>query len=509
MTRAVRLAGLLFALMLQPALAQNALVSAAVDAEGGAAALKALTALAIKADARHWEPEQSLKAGGEPRFLGDSKLTITWDLAHGAARTTWERTMKYPYPRSYAYTEVVTPTQGYVDADGRATPMSGLRVAAHVRELARAAPTLLEKAAADPQAVAAVAAQTLGGQSYEAVAYTDGGARFIIMFDKSSRLPAAIRTLDDDNVAGDSTYDLVLGDWKAVAGVKMAHTLSYRLNDVEVAHVAYTEVTANPTIAPDAFALPAAFKVAEAAAKADVPYQWVIRRLALGLYVDSDEMVTPPGGSLKVVDLAPDVSQVVGGSHNNLIVAMQDGIVVFDAPIAERQSRFVIAAIKARYPGKPIKYVVLTHHHMDHTGGTRAYVAEGATVVVPAPTKAHWDAMLNRPRTVAPDAEQQARKPVTVVEVNDTFSIKDASGEVRLHRIDNPHVDGMLIGHVVKPNIVWVTDLYSPVRDKAKNPGAVAFGAALAKLGITGATIAGGHGASGKQSDLDAILASN
>jgi hypothetical protein len=38
-------------------------------------------------------------------------------------------------------------------------------------------------------------------------------------------------------------------------------------------------------------------------------------------------------------------------------------------------------------------------------------------------------------------------------------------------RIDNPHVDGMLLGQVVKDNVVRVTDLYSPGRDTVKNAG--------------------------------------
>ncbi len=96
-----------------------------------------------------------------------------------------------------------------------------------------------------------------------------------------------------------------------------------------------------------------------------------------------------------------------------------------------------------------------------------------------------------------------------MVEVKDTYSIKDEGGEIRLHGVENPHVDGMLIGHVVKQNVVWVTDIFSPGRDTAKSPGAVAFAAALAKAGIKGATLAGGHGSSGKQSDLETIVAKN
>lgn len=400
-----------------------------------------------------------------------------------------------------------TPALGDVADDKGVTAMSGIRVEANLRELERTAPTLLVKALDDSKNVSALPPQQLGNNTLPAIAYTDGRTTFTILFDKTTHLPAAIRTKDDDNVHGDSNYDLVLGDWKSVGGVKIAHALSYHLNDIEVANVTYKEVSANPTIADDAFAVSDAVKASAKTPPATAPYQWVIRRVFLGLFVDSDDVFVPPGGSLKLVELAPNVQQVVGGSHNNLIVALNDGLVVFDAPIGESQSRWVIDAAKARYPGKPIKYVVLTHHHMDHTGGTRTYVAEGATVVVPAPTKAHWDAMLSRPHTVVPDAEEQARKPVNVIEVNDTMTISDGSTDIKLHVIDNPHVKGMIIGHVVQPNIVWVTDLWSPVRDTAKTPGAVAFAEALKKLGITGATLAGAHGRNGKQSDLETIVA--
>ena len=47
-------------------------------------------------------------------------------------------------------------------------------------------------------------------------------------------------------------------------------------------------------------------------ATANVPYQWVIRRLALGVFLDSDKVFVPEGGSLKLVELAPNIQHVVG-----------------------------------------------------------------------------------------------------------------------------------------------------------------------------------------------------
>jgi hypothetical protein len=238
----------------------------------------------------------------------------------------------------------------------------------------------------------------------------------------------------------------------------------------------------------------------------DVPYQWVIGRMMLGRFVDSDAIYYPPGGSFHLSELAPNVQQVLGGSANNLIVAMNDGIVIFDAPVNEGQSRWVIDAAKAKYPGKPIKYLVLTHHHNDHSGGMRTYVHEGATIIVPSQSRAFFESAASVPRTIAPDALQKEMRPAKIVDVKDSMSLKDETVELNLHNIINPHADGFLIGHVVRENIVWITDLVSPRPQMHRTPWTVAAGNALRKHGISGALIAGGHGTTGKQADMAAIL---
>src|SRR5207247_11256233 len=115
-------AALLLAMsQVQPSWAQkgaNDLVKQAIAAGGGGDAWRALKGLAIKGEAKFWEPEQSEKAGGEPRFLGDATFTETWDLANGMARTEWDRDQKYPDPPvKLKYTETMSPTLGYVTDD--------------------------------------------------------------------------------------------------------------------------------------------------------------------------------------------------------------------------------------------------------------------------------------------------------------------------------------------------------------------------------------------------------
>ena len=495
----------------QPAAAQGHfdLVKQAVTAAGGEQALRALKVLVIKGDARHWEPDQSLVAGGSSRILGESKFTLTLDLAYGMSRTDWDRAMVYPAVQTMKYSEVLTPTFGFVSDAKGSRAMSGFRVATQLRELQRMSPTFLLKLLDRPGSVVPEGGIKVGSTLMPAVTFKDGATSFVVLFDKKTHLPSMIRTRDDDPTRGDSNFDLKLEDWKPVDGAMVAHGLTYFINDSAVGRLNYTEVKAEPQVDAALFTPTDQVKAsANAPATGTVPYQWFIRRNFMGLLVDSDLVFVPTGGSLKLVELAPNVQHVVGGSHNNLIVAMSDGLVIFDAPISQGQARWVIDAAKAKY-GKPVKYLVLTHHHVDHAAGVRAYMAEGAKIVVPTPDKKYFQKIALFPHALVPDALEKARISPDIIEVKDELTLKDSAAEIHIHRIPNPHVDGMLIAQILPANVVCVTDLWSPGRDTEKNANTLSLSDALKRLGISGATIAGGHGATAKQSDLDTIVAAD
>ena len=94
-------------------------VNQAVGAIGGADALRAMKGLMFKADAQFWEPQQSYVADGEPRFIGNSKITFTWKNDDDASRTDWERKFEYPFVEEKKYSEIVTSKYGAVSAGGQ------------------------------------------------------------------------------------------------------------------------------------------------------------------------------------------------------------------------------------------------------------------------------------------------------------------------------------------------------------------------------------------------------
>jgi hypothetical protein len=146
---------------------------------------------------------------------------------------------------------------------------------------------------------------------------------------------------------------------------------------------------------------------------------------------------------------------------------------------------------------------------MDHSGGTRAYVAEGAEIVLPGQARPFVEKMIQAEHKLSPDALARQSKPAKIVDVKDTMSLKDDTVEINLYNIPNPHADGMIIGHVVGPNLVWVTDLISPRGPISRSPNTVAVGDALRKASIAESTIVGGHGTTAKQAEIEPALAAN
>ena len=464
--------------------------------------MRGLKSLKIVGEAKWWEPDQSLATGGPALFLGDTKFTMVWDLGNGNARSAVDRTL--PTVGHVQFDEILTPKYGFVADEKSSRPMSGIRVAAQLRELNRIAPNLLLRMLDNPGNTHFEGGVRTADGVQPGVTFKDGATTFTVIFSKKTQLPAIVRTQDDDSVRGTANFEVRLEEWKPVAGVQIAHQLTYTLSDAPIARVRYANVDANPAVDAAQFVAPDAIKASlKPPATANVPYQWIVRRLASGFFLDSDMVFVPEGGSLKLVELAPNVQHVVGGTHNNLIVNMKDGVVVFDAPINDAQSRWVINAAREKY-GKPVKQLVLTHHHSDHTGGARAYMGEGAALLVPVPDKKYFVKLALAEHVIA-DELQNKKISVDITEIKDEMTLKDGTTEIRLFRVPNHHADAMLIAHIMPANIVYVTDLYSPGFDKRRTNGLLSFNDTLRRIGIKDATIAGGHGGSGPQSAVEAI----
>jgi glyoxylase-like metal-dependent hydrolase (beta-lactamase superfamily II) len=161
-----------------------------------------------------------------------------------------------------------------------------------------------------------------------------------------------------------------------------------------------------------------------------------------------------------------------GGSHNSVAVEFRDYVAIIEAPLNEERSIAVIEATRKLVPGKPITYVVNTHHHFDHSGGLRAYVhEEGSAIVTYRGNRDFYGQelfSLTNQRTLEPDRlslypPEEAAEGYRFETVVERHTLSDGTRTMDIHHIQGlNHVEGMLIAYLPSEKIVIEADMFNP-----------------------------------------------
>ena len=215
---------------------------------------------------------------------------------------------------------------------------------------------------------------------------------------------------------------------------------------------------------------------------------------------DTVASATIPAVQTMSTKLAAGVWHVTGGSHHSVVVEFNEYLAVAEAPLDEARSLAVIAEAKKLAPNKPIRYVLTTHHHFDHSGGLRTYVAEGATVVTHASNVPYFEKTLVAPATLVPDAQSKAAKTPTLQGVTGKDILTDGKQTIEVYATTgDTHTNEYTLIYLPGPRILIEGDAYSPGPPDAPvpaapPPNAVALHDEVQKLKMNVATIAPIHG---------------
>jgi glyoxylase-like metal-dependent hydrolase (beta-lactamase superfamily II) len=161
--------------------------------------------------------------------------------------------------------------------------------------------------------------------------------------------------------------------------------------------------------------------------------------------------------------LADGVYYLAGGTHFSVAVDFRDGIELIEAPLNEARSLAVIAAARAAIPKKPIKHLINTHHHFDHAGGLRTYVAQGIPIITQAAAKPYYEKVWMNPHTVNPDLLAKTPKRPNIQAVVDKQVLTDGNHTIELYKLSgSSHADTMLIAYLPKEKILVEADVFTP-----------------------------------------------
>ena len=172
------------------------------------------------------------------------------------------------------------------------------------------------------------------------------------------------------------------------------------------------------------------------------------------------------------------------GSYDSLIVEFRDHIMMLEAGQSEARALAYIAEAKKLIPNKPIRYVMNTHAHSDHTGGLPALVAEGATIVTHRNNEEFFEKALNTPRTLLNDTLAKNPKKARVETVSDKKVYSDGTRTVEMYHIaPAPHSNGLLVAYIPKEKILFQGD-FSVTPGQPANDHVKALVPALEKLNL-------------------------
>jgi glyoxylase-like metal-dependent hydrolase (beta-lactamase superfamily II) len=211
---------------------------------------------------------------------------------------------------------------------------------------------------------------------------------------------------------------------------------------------------------------------------------------------------TPPPINVRSQNLGDGLWWIAGGSHHSVLAEFPEYLVVIEAPQTEARSLAVIAEAKRLAPNKPIRYLINTHHHFDHSGGVRTYVAEGATIITSEINRPFYERVWSTPRTLEPDRLSQNPRMPEFLTVTDKHVLSEGGQSLEIyHRDDDNHNAGMLMVYFPRPRVLVEADDFTPPAPNAPPmpPRAHGFTVALyqhiQRLGLNVVTIAPLHGA--------------
>ncbi len=250
-----------------------------------------------------------------------------------------------------------------------------------------------------------------------------------------------VQTWIDNTVLGDTPVEIVYSDYKDFGGFLFPARIVRTQGGHPALELTIAEAKANPEV------------------QVAVP--------------DAVRSFTPAPVRVEVEKLANGVYYLKGGSHHSVAIDQRDHIVVVEAPQDEARSVAVIEKVKETIPGKPIRYLVNSHVHFDHSGGLRTYVDEGATIVTHEMNRPYYEQAWKAPRTLNPDRLAKSNKAPAFETFTDKHVLTDGKRSVEVHQIaGGGHNDAFAMVYLPAEGILIEVDAWAPLAPNAPPPPA-------------------------------------
>jgi len=159
---------------------------------------------------------------------------------------------------------------------------------------------------------------------------------------------------------------------------------------------------------------------------------------------------------IKTTDLGSETYMLEGEGGNITVAVANDGVIMVDSQFAPLHGK--IKAAIAAITSQPIRYLLITHFHRDHTGGNEAFGKDGVTIVAHESVKARLASGTRNGLTgnVVPPAPAIAL-PKETFKDSVTVRLQGRAAELR-HPVD-VHTDGDAYIYFADANVLATGDI--------------------------------------------------
>lgn len=193
--------------------------------------------------------------------------------------------------------------------------------------------------------------------------------------------------------------------------------------------------------------------------------------------------------NLEIQNVRGDLYVITGGGGNVGVLVTGEGVVLVDDKF-DRDVPQILAKVKS-ITDQPVRYVLNTHHHGDHTGGNAALI-QSAEVI------SHGNARRNMASNSQPG--------LPGVTFDRDVSIFLGGKQVQAHYFGRGHTDGDAVIYFPGEKVIHTGDLFvrgAPYIDYGSGGGAVPWRDTLEKiLELDFDTVIPGHGPVSKREDI-------
>lgn len=267
----------------------------------------------------------------------------------------------------------------------------------------------------------------------------DGKHRYTGFIDAQQHLET-IQTLIDSPVLGDTLYETRFSAYRDFGGLSFPGHIVRRVGGYPVLDIVVDQVWLNP------------------------PVSLEIPREALSI---------PPLTVTSTI-LAPGVHYLTGGTHHSVAIEQRDHIVLVEAPLHEARSEALLTKLAEIIPGKPVRYVINTHAHFDHSGGLRTFIDAGATVITQNSNAAYYRKVWANPHTLQPDRLARSGRKPRIEAHYGQHVLDDGQRRIEIHALaGNSHNDAFDLVYLPAEKLLIEADAYTPTAADVPPPASV------------------------------------